>query len=82
MKNELFRQIPAVNDLLENEKGKNLIQKYNHNLVLKAVREVLDDKRNTIAKNSEQELKEFLYQAYQEVPWLTEMEHKVLLGVG
>src|SRR6056297_642764 len=58
MKNELFRQIPAVNDLLESKRGKKLIKKYNHNLVLKAVREVLDQKRNIIAKTEKQALKE------------------------
>jgi len=50
MKKELFKQIPAVNDILESKQGESLIEKYSHNLVLKAVRSILDQKRNTIAK--------------------------------
>jgi len=57
MKKELFRQIPAVNDLLEDKKGKELIENYNHKLVLKAIRAILDQKRNMIAKTPEEELK-------------------------
>ena len=56
MKKELFKQIPAVNDILESKQGESLIEKYSHNLVLKAVRSVLDEKRNTIAKTPEPEL--------------------------
>lgn len=56
MKKELFKKIPAVNDILESKKGENIIKKYNHNLVLKAVRSILDQKRNNIAKTPEQEL--------------------------
>src|SRR6056297_1332055 len=56
MKKELFKQIPAVNDILESKQGESLIEKYSHNLVLKAVRSVLDKKRNTIAKTPEPEL--------------------------
>ena len=37
---------------------------------------------DSINDNDEEEVNEFLYQAYQNVPWLAEMEHKVLLGVG
>ena len=58
MKKELFKKIPAVNDLLENEKGKELVQTYNHSLVLKGIRKVLDRKRNIISKTDEKELKE------------------------
>jgi L-seryl-tRNA(Ser) seleniumtransferase len=57
MKKELFKQIPAVNDLLEDKKGKELIENYNHNLVLKAIRSILDEKRNIIARTPEEELK-------------------------
>ena len=57
MKKELFKKIPAVNDLLEDKKGKELIEDYNHNLVLKAIRSILDEKRNMIAKTPEAELK-------------------------
>ena len=57
MKKELFKKIPAVNDLLEDKKGKELIENYNHNLVLKAIRSILDEKRNMIAKTPEAELK-------------------------
>ncbi|MFO7820198.1 MAG: hypothetical protein R6V17_08200, partial [Halanaerobacter sp.] len=37
---------------------------------------------DSINQEQEEELTRFLYQAYQDVPWLAEMEHKVLLGVG
>ena len=58
MKRELFSQIPAVNDLLESEKGESLVEKYNHELVLKAIRHILDKKRNIIAKTDETELQD------------------------
>ena len=58
MKKELFKKIPAVNDLLENEKGKELVQTYNHSLVLKGIRKVLDRKRKIISKTDEEELNE------------------------
>lgn len=58
MRKELFKKIPAVNDLLENEKGQELVETYNHNLVLKGIRKVLDRKRKIISKTDENELKE------------------------
>ncbi|MCF8000397.1 MAG: L-seryl-tRNA(Sec) selenium transferase [Halanaerobiales bacterium] len=58
MKKELFKKIPAVNDLLENEKGKELVETYNHSLVLKGIRKVLDRKRKIISKTDEEELNE------------------------
>lgn len=58
MKKELFKKIPAVNDLLESEKGRELVETYNHNLVLKGIRKVLDRKRKIISKTDEKELKE------------------------
>ncbi len=58
MKKELFKKIPAVNDLLESEKGKELVETYNHSLVLKGIRNVLDRKRKMISKADEKNLKE------------------------
>ena len=58
MKNELFKKIPAVNDILEHSICKDLINKYNHDLVLKIIRKVLDDKRELIAKSELKDLKE------------------------
>ncbi len=57
MKKELFKKIPAVNDLLESEKGKKLIETYNHSLFLKGIRKVLDRKRKIISETDEKELK-------------------------
>src|SRR6056297_142972 len=58
MKNELFKKIPSVNDILENSNCKDLINKYNHELVLNKIRKVLDDKREKIAKTDLEKLKE------------------------
>jgi L-seryl-tRNA(Ser) seleniumtransferase len=58
MKNELFQKIPAVNDILESDKCKKLIDKYNHELVLNSIRKVLDKKREKIAKTDIKKLKE------------------------
>ncbi|MDZ7672584.1 MAG: hypothetical protein U5K53_07125 [Halanaerobiales bacterium] len=57
MKNELFQKIPAVNDILESDKSKKLIDKYNHELVLNSIRKVLDKKREKIAKTDIEEIK-------------------------
>ena len=58
MKKELFKKIPAVNDLLESEKGKELVETYNHSLVLKGIRKVLDRKRKMISNADGKNLKE------------------------
>jgi len=58
MKKELFKKIPAVNDLLETEKGKELVETYNHSLVLKGIRKVLDRKRKMISNADGKNLKE------------------------
>ncbi|MFO7814611.1 MAG: L-seryl-tRNA(Sec) selenium transferase [Halanaerobiales bacterium] len=58
MKKELFKKIPAVNDLLESEKGRELVDTYNHSLVLKGIRKVLDRNRKIISRTDEQELEE------------------------
>lgn len=58
MKNDLFKKIPAVNDFLKSKKGQKLVEQYNHELVLKAVRDILDQKRKVIANSSENNIKE------------------------
>ena len=40
------------------------------------------DLYDSINEKQEEKLHEFLYQAYQEIPWLDEMKHTTLLGVG
>ena len=40
------------------------------------------DLYDSISPEQEAELEDFLTQAYQEVPWLSKMEHQTLLGVG
>ncbi|MGM0445301.1 MAG: L-seryl-tRNA(Sec) selenium transferase [Bacillota bacterium] len=57
MKNELFKKIPAVNDILENNRCEELIEKYNHELVLNSIRKVLDKKREKIAKTDIKKMK-------------------------
>src|SRR6056297_695107 len=57
MRKELFKKIPAVNDLLESNKGKKLIKTYNHDLVLKVTRNILGKKRNFISKAKKTDLK-------------------------
>lgn len=60
MKKELFKKIPAVNDLLKSEYGKKLIKKYNHELVLKSIRTILDKKREIIAKTKTEKLNDLV----------------------
>ncbi|MBM7555860.1 exopolyphosphatase [Halanaerobacter jeridensis] len=40
------------------------------------------DLYDSINEEQEKELEDFLHDAYQEVPWLSEMDHTALLGVG
>ena len=53
-----LRSIPAVNDLLSNQRGEELVEEYAHQLVVEAIREVTEDLREDILNMEEAELEE------------------------
>ncbi len=59
MKEKLLRQIPSVNDILDLEKTKKLINEYSRSLVLEGIRTVTDEIRNYILNTKEEKLQNF-----------------------
>ncbi len=55
-KQSYLSRIPKVNDLLESEKGQELLKIYSHQPLVKAIRKVTDDIRNDVLQKSEKEL--------------------------
>ncbi|WP_408955410.1 L-seryl-tRNA(Sec) selenium transferase [Natroniella sp. ANB-PHB2] len=56
MKQEILRQIPAVNDLLNAELGEKLIEDYSHQLVVDAIREITAEIREEVLAIAEEDL--------------------------
>ncbi|MFW6030162.1 MAG: L-seryl-tRNA(Sec) selenium transferase [Halanaerobiales bacterium] len=55
MKEKLLSQIPSVNDLLELEKTRKLIDKFSRPLVIEGIRQVTDKIRNKILEENDEE---------------------------
>ena len=55
---EYLRSIPAVNDLLDHEQGKTLVENYSHELVVEAIRAITEQLREKIMNINLEELEQ------------------------